>query len=76
MAAKRRKKVITGRPCKYDWEKLMSQKRFTFQRGKHFTCQVPSIAQQIWSAARRYGKVARIDCTDGNTLKVKVSNVS
>jgi len=65
--------MVKGNRRIYDWEKLLTQSRFTMRRGEHFPaeCMTSSMAQQIRNAASRYGAKVSIRIDD-KAIRVSV----
>lgn len=40
---------------RYPWERWFSKRKFTLVKGRHYECQPHSMAQQVRSAASKYG---------------------
>jgi hypothetical protein len=49
---------------RYPWKRWFSQKKTTLVQGKHFQCQIHSMAQQIRNTAPKYGVIASLRIED------------
>lgn len=64
--------MSSTKPFIYPWKKWFSVKQKTLTKGKDFTCQPHSMAQQVRNAARKYGKTVSVFIEDETvTIEVK-----